>query len=173
MSNNPMRNIRMDKLTINMGAGESGPRFERCKALLEKISQKKVVTTITKKRTTFGVAKNKPIGVKVTLRGRPAQELLSQLLRSSDNKLKESNFDSSGNFSFGIAEYINIPGIKYDPDIGILGMDVCVSLARPGFRVARRMIRPRKIGKNHKITREEAMEWARKTLKVEIVKKVE
>ncbi len=173
MSENPMREIRLDKVTINLGAGESGPQLEKSKALLEKISQKKVVTTMTKKRTTFGMAKKKPIGVKVTLRGKPAMELLSQLLRSFENKIKESCFDNSGNFSFGVAEYINIPGIKYDPDIGILGMDVCVTLHRGGYRIKRRMLSPKKIGKNHKIKREEAMEWARKTLKAEIVKRFE
>ena len=129
--------------------------------------------TKTHKRSTFGVAKKKPIGVKVTLRGRSAHELLLNFLRSRDNKLLESMFDTSGNFSFGIAEYINIPGIKYDPDIGIMGMDVCVTLSRPGFRIAKRMIKPKKIGKKHRISKEEAIGWAEKTLKVEVVKRIE
>jgi len=173
MSENPMRNVVLEKVTLNMGAGEAGPRLEKSKALLEKISEKKVVITRTKKRTTFGGAKGKSIGVKVTIRGQLAVELLQKLIRSFDSKLLESQFDNSGNFSFGVAEYINIPGVKYDPDIGILGMDVCVTLRRAGFRISKRMVRPKKIGKTHKITREEAMEWARKTLKAEIVKKIE
>ena len=128
-----MKEIRIEKITLNIGAGEAGPKLDKSKTILEKISGENVVITVTKKRTTFGGAKKKPIGAKVTIRGEKARELLKRLLQAVENRLKPSQFDSSGNFSFGIHEYIHIPGVKYDPDVGIVGMDVCVSLGRPGF----------------------------------------
>lgn len=169
MGNNVMREISLSKLTINMGAGDSTPKVENCKKLLEKLTGKKVMVTKTHKRNPFGVAKGRAIGVKVTLRGDEAREFLKNSLQSLENKLKSSQFDSSGNFSFGIHEYFNIPGVKYDPDIGMLGMDVCVTLERKGFRVKKRRIRPGKIGKKHRITSEEAAEWVRKNFGTEIV----
>lgn len=168
---NPMSNIRIEKLTLNMSAGDSSPKLEKSQKIMEKIIGKKAVITKTHKRTTFGMAKHTPIGVKATIRGAAAMELLKKLLKAKDNRLSPLQFDSSGNFSFGIHEYINIPGIKYDPDVGILGMDVCVSLERPGYRVKKRMIRPARIGKKHRIRKEEAIKWAEQTLGVTIKEK--
>jgi large subunit ribosomal protein L5 len=165
---NRMREIRLEKLTLNMGTGESGPKVEKSKIILEKIAGTRVVVTKTEKRTTFGMAQKRDIGVKVTLRGKPAMDILKRLLEAVENKLKPSVFDSSGNFSFGIHEYIHIPGIKYDPDVGILGMDVCVTLERPGFRVKRKSIRPGKVGKKHRITPADAMGWVNKEFGVEV-----
>ncbi len=164
---NPMQEVRLEKVTLNMGAGEAGPKLEKCKKIMEVISGKKVVITKTKKRTTF-MAKNRPIGVKVTLRGEEAMEMLKKLLAAVENKLKTSQFDESGNFSFGIKEYIHIPGMRYDPDVGMLGLDVCVTLEKPGYRVKKRRIRPGKIGKNQVIRKEEAVEWVKKNLGVEM-----
>lgn len=173
MSGNPMREIRLEKLTLNIGVGEPGPGIDKAKSLLEKLSGSKVVVTRTHKRTTFGGGKGRPIGVKVTLRGEKALELLGRLLSAADNRLKPGQFDQGGNFSFGIQEYIHIPGIKYDPDIGMLGMDVCVSLMRPGLRVSRRRIRPGRIGKSHRITPQEAQDWAIKQFQVRVTEEEE
>lgn len=165
---NPMREIRLEKITLNTGAGEPGPILEKSQKMLEKITGKKVVITRTHKRTTFGVAKKRPIGAMTTLRGEHAKEMLERLLQAVERNLKKSYFDKNGNFSFGIKEYIHIPGIKYEPDIGILGFDIAVTLIRPGYRVKERMIRPSKIGKNHRIKPEESMEWAKKEFGVTI-----
>ncbi len=170
---NPMREIRLEKVTINIGAGEAGPKLEMAKKLLEKLSEGKVVITKTHKRTTFGVAKGKPIGVKVTIRGEKANEFLKNVLKANENRLSPDQFDNNGNFSIGVKEYIDIPGIKYDPEIGIIGMDICVTLERPGFRVKRRKIRPKKIGRKHRITKEEVKEWLKNEYDVEISKKEE
>ena len=99
------------------------------------------------------------IACKVTLRGEVAEEVLKKLLVAVDNIIPETKFDDSGNFSFGIAEYLDIPGIEYNVEIGIIGLEAAVTLSRPGFRVKRRNIRPTKIPKSHKIKREEAMKF--------------
>ena len=164
MSGNPMREIRLEKVTINIGAGESGPQLEKSRTILETITGKSVVTTRTEKRTTFGMTKKRPIGVKITLRGQEALEMVKRLLQGVDNRLHPRQFDRQGNFSFGVAEYINIPGVKYDPDVGIIGMDVCVTLGRPGFRIKSRMVKQKKVGKKHRITPQEAIEFAQKVL---------
>jgi large subunit ribosomal protein L5 len=163
-----MKKIRIGKITLNMSTGEPGQRLEKAKKLLEIISGGKVIITKTHKRSTFGVAKGRQIGVMTTIRGPGTKEMLTRLLHAVENRLKPSQFDASGNFSFGIAEYIEIPGIEYSPEIGIMGLDVCVTLERPGYRVARRALSNR-IGKSHRITPEEATEWARKELGVEVV----
>lgn len=165
---NKMREIGIEKLTLNIGAGEPGPKLDKSKMMLEVVTGKHVVITRTKKRTTFGGAKGRPIGAKVTIRGDEAKDMLKKLLHAVENRLKPSQFDSSGNFSFGIKEYIHIPGVKYDPDIGIIGMDVSVTLERPGFRVKKRMIRSGKIGKNHKITPADATDWVKKEFSIEV-----
>lgn len=170
---NPMRKIMLDKVTLNIGAGEAGPKLDRSKMLLEKLSGAKVVITHTHKRSTFGPAKGRPIGVMVTMRGESAMELLGKLFQAIDNRIKPRNFDSNGNFSFGIAEYIHIPGFKYDPDIGIIGLDIAVTLKRPGFRVKDRRIRPGRIAKNHRITPEEATEWVKKEFNVKVTEEEE
>jgi len=165
---NPMRDIRIEKITLNIGCGEAGEKLDKAKKLLEILTNKKIVITNTHKRTTFGMAKGRPIGCKITLRGKDAEEFLKKALDAVDFKLTKSVFDKQGSFSFGIKEHIDIHGVKYDPEIGIFGMDVCVTLERPGFRVKRKKI-SHKIGKKHLIKLEEAMDWVVKNYKVEIV----
>jgi large subunit ribosomal protein L5 len=164
-----MKEIRLDKITLNMGCGEAGPKLESAKKLLQKLTGKTVIVTKTHKRTTFGGAKKRPIGAKVTIRGKQATDFLANVIKSMDGKIKSSCFDASGNFSLGVKEYIHLPGVKYEPEIGIMGLDVCVRLTRPGYRVKDRMIRPAKLGRSHVIKPEEAMEWAKKEFKAEIV----
>ena len=166
---NPMREIRIEKVCLNIGCGGDLEKIERAEKLLKKLTgREKVLITKSKKRSTFGIAKGKPVGVKVTLRKKEAVEFLKKALAAVDNKIKESNFDEEGNFSFGVKEYIDLPGVKYDPSIGMLGFDVCVTLERPGFRIKRRRKEKRKIPKAHKIKREEAIEWVKKNFGVEV-----
>jgi len=165
---NPMRKIRIEKVTINIGCGESGEKLERAKKLLEDLTNKKVVITKTHRRTTFGMTKGRAIGCKVTLRGKDAKEFLERALGAIDKKILRTVFDSSGNFSFGIREHIDIPGVRYDPEIGIFGMDVSVTLERPGFRVKRKKL-SMKVGKKHLIKTEEAIDWVAKNYGVQII----
>lgn len=162
-----MKRIRIEKVTLNIGTTTDKEKLERAAKLLEKITGRKPIITKTRKRNTFGIARGRPIGVKITLRGKAAEEMLMSVLKSVKNTLKSSQING-GNFSIGVKEYIDLPGVKYDPNIGVLGFDCCVTLERPGYRVKRRKIKTAKIGKRHLITKEETIEWV-KALGVKIV----
>lgn len=166
---NPMRNIVVEKVCLNIGVGEPGDKLEKAVTLLKRITEAKVVKTKAKKREpAFKLRPGLEIGAKVTIRDKKAIELLKRLLSAVDNTLKESQFDNEGNVSFGVKEYIYIPGIKYDPKMGIIGFDVNVSLKRPGYRIKRKTYRGKSIGKKHKITKEEAIEFIKSKFEVEI-----
>ncbi len=166
---NPMRQIRIEKVTINIGVGEPGERLDKAYELLKRLTGQKPVKTVAKKKVPrWGIRPGLPIGVKVTLRGKKAYEFLEKVFDAVGRKIPASSFDDQGNFSIGIKEYIDL-GLKYDPNIGIFGMDVCVTLERPGYRVKRRKRRKAAIGKKHLITREEAIEFVQKRFGVEVV----
>lgn len=158
---NPMQEIKIEKVTLNIGCGEAGEKLDKARKLLETLTGKKVVLTKTRGRTTFGTPKGRTIGCKITLRKKDAAEFLKRALDALGNKLSAKCFDSTGNFSVGIKEHIDLPGVKYDPDIGIYGMDVCITLERKGFGIKRRRL-SKKIGKRHKITKEEAIDFVTK-----------
>ncbi len=165
-----MRTIELEKVTLNIGTGGPGDKLEKAMKLLGKISGKKPVVTKTKKRIpTWGIRPGLEIGCMVTLRGNDAEELLKRLLIGIDNKLPASKFDDSGNFSFGISEYLHIPKVEYDSTIGIIGLEVAVTLKRRGFRVKKRLIRPARIGKSHRITKGEAIDYAKRKYGVEVI----
>lgn len=165
---NPMRAIRIGKVTVNIGCGESGERLDKAKKLLQSLTKRVVAITKTHKRTTFGMPKGRPIGVKITLRGSAATAFLKRALEAVDYRLPSRCFDNQGNLSFGIKENIDLPGVRYDPDIGIFGMDVCVTLERPGFCIKRK--KPsRAIGRRHRITATEAAEWIIKNFGVKVI----
>jgi len=166
---NAMKEIRIEKVTLNIGAGKEQSKLEKGMMLLKNISGIQPVKTFTNKRIpTWGIRPGLPIGCKLTLRKEKAKEILVRLLEAKNNNLKESQFDKEGNISFGIQEYIDIPGVKYDPKIGVIGLEVCVTLGRPGFRIKRRSIKKKKIPTKHRITKEESMEFMQKEMKVKI-----
>jgi large subunit ribosomal protein L5 len=157
-----MRSVRVGKVVLNVGVGKSGEAIERAKKVLEQLTgQKPVQRRARKAIRDFGVHKGEPIGVMVTVRGGETKELLGRLMAARERKLLQSCFDDRGSVSFGIKEHIEIPGMKYDPAVGILGMNVSVLLERPGYRVARRVRRTSRVGREHVITREEAIEYFR------------
>merc|ERR1711924_122546 len=106
----------------------------------------------------FGVRRNEKIAVHVTVRGEKAEEILEKGLKVKEYELIKRNFSKTGNFGFGITEHIDL-GIKYDPSTGIYGMDFYVQLARPGSRVAKRKRAQGRVGKSHKVTRQDAKKW--------------
>jgi large subunit ribosomal protein L5 len=169
MKENPMREIKIEKVTLNIGCGNDQGKIERAKKLLEFLSNQKTSITTSKRRSTFGVPKGKPIGVKVTLRKKRAQEFFKSVLQSLDNKLKNSFIDEEGNINIGIKEYLELPNIRYDPNIGMLGLDVTVTLERPGYKIKRRRIEKRKIPKEHKIKKEDVINWLKENYKVDVI----
>jgi large subunit ribosomal protein L5 len=158
---NKMREIKIEKVMVNVGCGGDLDKIERAKKLLELLTGQKPVVTISKKRSTFGIAKGKPVGVKVTLRKKKAEEFLQKVLEAKKYTIKSSQI-SNGTFSIGVAEYIELPGVKYQHEIGTLGFDVCVTLERPGYRVKRVKVKKAKIGKKHIINKEDVIEWLKK-----------
>ena len=167
---NLMKKISLAKVVLNMGVGKSGDPIEIGKKALEQITGKKPNERNAKKaQRDWGVRKGEPIGIAVTVRDNDATELLKRLLIVKDNQIKEKAFDNEGNLSFGIKEHIDIPEIKYDPKIGILGLEVSISLSRPGFNIKLRSGRKTKVGKNHRITKNDAIKFLREEFGVEIV----
>jgi large subunit ribosomal protein L5 len=157
---NLMKKISLAKVVLNMGVGKSGEPIEIGKKALEQITGKKPNERNAKKaQRDWGVRKGEPIGIAVTVRDNDATELLKRLLIVKDNQIKEKAFDNEGNLSFGIKEHIDIPEIKYDPKIGILGLEVSTSLARPGFGIKLRSKHKARIGKNHRITKDDAIKF--------------
>jgi len=157
-SKNPMLKPRLAKVVINFGVGASGERLEKAVKILQTISGQAPVKIKAKKTIRdFGIRKKEPIACKVTLRGEKAEEFLRKALEAVDFKIKASSFDNYGNVSFGIKEHIDLPGVRYDPDLGIFGMDICVSIERPGYRIKRRKIRKARIPEKHRVHRDEAM----------------
>ncbi|MBI2670730.1 50S ribosomal protein L5 [Candidatus Woesearchaeota archaeon] len=171
---NKMRQIKIEKVTLNIGVGQPGENLEKAMKLLNKITSMKPIQTKTMKRIpTWGLRPNLAIGCKVTIRGKKAEELLSRLLKAIDNKLDSKKFDDTGNFSFGIKEYIDIPSVNYDIDIGIIGLETAVTLERAGYRVKKRKIKRSGIPSRHLITKEEAVDFIRNKFNVNILEEGE
>ena len=164
-----MKRIAVHKVVINIGVGRSGEPIDKAKnALLELTNQQPAVRGAKKSVRDFGIHKGEPIGVIVTLRHEPAIEFLKRVIAGKNNVLKASSFDNYGNISVGIHEHIDIPGTKYNPEIGIFGMDVNIVLNRPGYRIAKKSRKSAKIGKMHRINREEAIEFFKQKYGVEV-----
>jgi large subunit ribosomal protein L5 len=164
-----MKRIGVDKIVINIGVGKSGEPIEKAKkALLELTGQRPAVRGAKKTVRDFGIHKGEPIGTIVTLRREPALEFLKRVIAAKRNALKASSFDNYGNISLGIHEHIDIPGTKYNPEIGIFGMDVNVVLSRPGYRIAKKSRKNAQIGRTHRINKEEAIDFFKQEFGTEV-----
>lgn len=163
---NVMKNIRVEKVTLNIGAGKDTVLLDKGIKLIKNLTGIEPVKTVTQKRIPgWGLRPGLPIGCKLTLRGKNALDIIPRLLAAKDNLLTAKNFDNAGNISFGIPEYIDIEGSQYDPDIGIIGLQVCITLTRPGFRVKNRHLRSTKLPNNHRISKNDAVNFMKDNFK--------
>src|SRR5512137_927269 len=161
---------RVDKFVVHIGVGESGQRLVNAETIMKTITKQQPVRSIAKKTLpNFGIKKKEPIGAKLTLRGKSAEEFLILALKAAGNALKKSQFDQQGNFSFGIEEHTDFPGMRYDPEIGIFGMDVSVAMKRAGYRIARRRICPRKLPIRQRLDKDDTMDFVAKKFGIEIL----
>lgn len=167
---NLMREIRIEKVILNIGVGESGDKLAKAERVLGGITGRKPARTQAKRTIReWGVKQGESIGCKVTLRGEGAAKILKRLFDAVERRLSEKCFDGKGNFAFGVKEHIDIPGVSYDPEIGIFGIDVCVTLQRPGYRIRRRRRRPKAIPKRHCIVKGEAINFITEKFGVQVV----
>ena len=167
---NPMRRISIAKVVANIGVGEAGEKLLKAESVLTSLTGAKPVRTISRSTNRdLGIRKGAPLGCKVTLRGEIAAKLLREALWVRENRIFEYSISRTGCLSFGIPDYTSFPDQKYDPDIGIFGLDLSVVLQRPGHRVKDRRLNRSKLGRDHKITREEARDWLVNNFQVEVV----
>lgn len=160
---NPMKKLQIEKLCLNICVGTSGDKLTRASKVLEQLTGQTPMTSRARYTVrTFGIRRNEKIAVHVTVRGEKAAEILERGLKVREYELKASNFSAGGNFGFGIDEHIDL-GLKYDPSIGIYGMDFYVVLGRPGYRVARRKRASSKVGTHHRVGKQDAIKWFEET----------
>ena len=161
---------KIEKITINIGVGEAGERLKKAETVLKGITGHKPIETLSKTTNKdWGIRKEMPIGCKVTLRGKDADEFLKEALSTRENKMAEYSFDDEGNLSFGIPDHTLFKSQKYDPNIGIFGMDVCITMKKPGFRIKHRRIATQKIPHRHRVKKDETIKFFSKTFNVEVI----
>ncbi len=166
---NVMETIKVDKVVLNIGVGKDTSKMEKAKKLLNYITNKQPIETVTKKRIpTWSLRPGLPIGCKITLRGKDALELIPKILSAGENMLGKSCFDKNGNISFGIPRYMDMDGVDYNVDIGLLGLQATIVLKRAGFRVERRKYMKSHIPSHHKINQEQAIEFMKSEFNVEL-----
>jgi len=166
----PMLKPKIAKVVVNLNVGKSGEPLEKASLVLKELTDQTPVKMKAKKTIRdFGIRQGEPIAAVVTLRKQKAIDFLKKVLPVVDNKISRSSFDKQGNFAFGLKEHIEIAGVKYDPDIGIFGMDICVTMVRPGYRVQTRRHQQARVGLKHRLTPDESVAFVKQTLGVEIV----
>lgn len=169
---NAMKELVLDKVVLNIGVGQAGDRLNKAVRVLEMLTKHKPVLTVSKKTVRdFNIRKGLQIGAKVTLRGEDAADFLKRALYARDYKVQHYSFDRQGNAYFGIPDYTDFEGMKYDPDIGIFGLDVAIVMKRRGgYRLRRRKIGAKKLPTAIRVPREESMKFLSEAFKVEVVR---
>ena len=158
---NPMNQLRITKVCVNIGVGEGGERLVNAENVLEMVTGVKPQRTLGRiQNRDLKVRVGAPLGCKATMRN---QEDIKTFLASAfdcrENTIPAWNFDREGNLSFGVRDYTDFPGQKYDPDKGIFGMDITAGGERPGHRVSRRRRAKSKVGMKHRVSADESRAW--------------
>ena len=167
---NPMRQLRIDKLVVNIGVGEAGERLIKAGQVLKMLTDRESIQTISRTHNKdLGIRKGMPIGVKITLRGKAAEDFFKTAMWVRQNRIASYSFDHEGNCSFGITDYTDFPNMRYDPEIGIFGLSISVVFSRPGKRVSVRRRQRRRIPKRHRTTPQEIKEFLSSKYEIEVV----
>jgi large subunit ribosomal protein L5 len=164
MSDNPMKKLKIGKVVVNISVGQSGTPLSNAMSILEGMtgqspSPRPAKMTIRQ----WGIRKGEPMACAVTLRGELADAFLEKAFTAVRHRLNPRSFDKDGNFAFGIREHIDVPGTRYDPQTGIIGMDVMATVERAGYRVSRRKRAQSKVGSSHRVTPDESREFVSET----------
>lgn len=166
---NPMRTLRIGKVVVNMSVGASGDPLDHAQTIMEQLTGQKPCQRFAKQTIRgFNIRKKEPIACMVTLRGDKANTFLVKAFAAVGKKVKSRSFDKWGNFAFGIKEHIDIPGTRYDPTLGIVGMDVMVTLERPGYSIERRKHANNRIGKEQRVKPAESIAFIKAKYGVEV-----
>ncbi|MGK0232088.1 MAG: large subunit ribosomal protein L5 [Patescibacteria group bacterium] len=166
---NIMQEFKLEKVSLNVGAVDD--KLAKGVILLEKVSGKKPVKVRAIKRIpTWSVRPGLEVGTKVTLRGADAEAMVKKLLPAIDNTLKEKQIQDNF-FSFGIHEYIEIPGMEYIREVGIMGFEVTVVFSRPGKHVEKKKVKRGKYAKRLVVAKEDIINYLQTKYKTEIIRK--
>ncbi|MEN6609592.1 MAG: 50S ribosomal protein L5 [Methanoregulaceae archaeon] len=164
-----MQQVKIEKVVVHMGVGESGEKLTKAEDIIKTITGQASIRSIAKKtQPAFGIRKGAPIGCRVTLRGKRAEKFFQTSLNVIERTIFASQFDKLGNFSFGVEEHTDFPGMSYDPQIGIYGMDINVVVGRRGARIARRRAEQKRLPAKQRVTREDAIAFLKDQYKVEV-----
>ena len=160
----------IEKVTVNIGVGEAGDRLQKAVKVLNNITKHQPIRTLSNTTNKeWGLRKRMPIGCKVTLRGKDADDFLLKALKTRDNKMADYSFDDEGNLSYGIPDHTLFENQRYDPNIGIFGMDICITMKKPGYRVKHRRIATHKIPHRHRVKKEETLKFFSDGFNVEVI----
>lgn len=166
VNQNPMRRIKIEKIVLSVGG--TGEGLEKGVKILRFLTGKTPAKMKSRKRIpALGVRPKLEVGAVVTIRKNP-KEVLRKMLSTLNNILKKSQI-SKNNFSFGIKEYIEIPGVEYQRDIGIRGLDVTVTFKRAGRRVKLKKIKRGKIPQKQAVTSEEIIKFMEENFKTKFI----
>ena len=157
--------MKIEKIILSAGA--TGDKLVKAMKLLKIVSGKQPAKCKARKRIpAFNIRPGLEIGCKVTIR-KNTHELLNRLLEAVNRQLKKKQIQDNC-FSFGIHEYIEIPGTEYQRDIGIMGFDITVVFTRQGRRVKIKKIKRGKIPIKQNVSKEEIINFMEKNFNVEI-----
>ncbi|MDE1851093.1 MAG: 50S ribosomal protein L5 [Candidatus Micrarchaeota archaeon] len=174
MAGNPMQSIYLDKVVVNIGIGDNENQFQNAKLLLEKLTGHKPIAARSRTRQPeLKLRKGQVIGAFVTLRNDDARDMLKRALEANDSIINERGI-AGNSFSFGVKEYIYFPGVKYDPRIGMLGLNVNASFRRKGKRVEIRKRKRSKVSASHRVIESASiMDYLKQNFKVSTGEKAE